>query len=419
MSGLGNVLTGFIGGAAGGMVAIGGVQRLREKREAVRRRKENSETPSEEPAHTGSGASGGPGSSGGPVVPRPREAADASPALDALTARVTGAETALSAQQERLDQFAVRFDRVLGKAAKNPSAERDEPVIAFAAYLRDIDEAGFDPEAPAATAEQRAAHLAAREAAEKAEHWLARTGDENRAREIHTAIGEGRKALIRLDAMRRGRPVPLAALDEAALTGFVDAAAAPYTEDRFRWAGKGSAEIFLDRPAHGRPALAELRQTGGKGLVSVYQHEKTDRTVRRLSHDLLERPERPVLYLVLRPEATHLEFKGDAAWRATVVDPEGLPETAPVLSGRGPAAFRHRLGALTVTVQGTGDAKFSFYPDCTCDDVCDEEEHWRGRPFAWFDGAFRQDVELRPERGLLIVTTYAATLWSIEAAAGH
>lgn len=415
MSGLGNVLTGFIGGAAGGLVAIGGVQRLREKRAAVRRRKESPEAASEEPAHTGSHDGAAPGRP-------PADIADSSDISDFsdIAARLAEAEAnladaalALSAQQERLAAFAHRFDRVMGKAARSPAGERDEPVVVFAAFLRDIDETGFDPGGEDATPEQRAAHRAARDAADRAEHWLGRTGDKDRVRQIHAAVGEGRKALIRLDALRRGRAVPLAYLDPAELTGFVDAAAAPYTEDRFRWEGRTAAEFLLDRPRYGKPVLVEVRREGGKSTVTVVENEKTDRTMRQVqSHPMF--PDDAVLHLMVRPEVTHFSVQAGVPWTVTVVDVAAIPVTGDSLSGRGPAMFRDRVGARRVTIQGTDSAAFRFYPDCKCKDLCKVTEHWSGVSLASFTGPFRQDVGLPGARGVLVVQTKPKTLWSLD-----
>lgn len=415
MSGLGNVLTGFIGGAAGGIVAIGGVKRLREKRDAVRRRKETPDTASEEPAHTGStdlaGRRGATPASG-----------ESQYMLASIAARLADAETNLAAaakalgdQEARLVGFEARFDRVLGKAAKNPGTapERDEAVVAFAAFLREIDETGFDPEAKDATGEQRVAHRAARDAADRAEHWLGRTGEKDRARQIHTAVGEGRKALIRLDALRRGRPVPLAHLDQAELAGFVDAAAAPYTEDRFRWEGRAAGEFLLDRPVPGRPVLVEVRRKSGKTTMRVIQNEKTDRTVRQVEADFMGTDDLSH-HLMVKPETTHLALDGGTPWTVTVVDVQQVPKTGVPLSGRGGAVFRHR-GRSKVTVQGTGSAAFRFYPDCKCGgDGCKVYDHIAGTPIATFNGPFRQDLTLPGGRGTIVMRAQAGVLWSLD-----
>ena len=402
MSGLGNVLTGFIGGAAGGIVAIGGVQRLREKRESVRRRKETPEPASEEPAHTGSSEVRKAGA-------RPAASGD-------VEARLARVEAGLAAQGLVQTRFEERFERVMGKAAKRPgaAAERDEPVVAYAAFLREIDETGFDPKAAGAGEAQRAAYRAAREAAEKAEHWLGRTGDKRREREVYAAVGEGRKALIRLDALRRGRPVPLEYADPARLSGFLDAGAAPYTEDRFRWKGRGDGEFLLDRPRPGAPVLVEVRWTrDGSNYMKILENEKTDRTVRQVGSQL-DLEQKPLLYFVPAPEVTHLAVEGAARWTVTVVDTGSLPETAASLSGRGAAAYRHALGECEVTVQGTGDAQFVFYPDCDCEDVCADGSHWCGTRLGDFRKAFRQDLKLPRAHGVLVVETGPKTLWSLD-----
>jgi hypothetical protein len=415
MSGLGNVLTGFIGGAAGGIVAIGGVKRLRERREAVRRRKETPDAASEEPAHTGS--------------PDTAELSGAAPAgaetqymIGSMAARLAEAEanlaaaaTALSAQEARLARFEARFDRVMGGSAPLPgvTADREEPVVAFATFLREIDETGFDPEARGATAEQRAAYRAAREAADRAESWLGRTGDADRARQIHAAVGEGRRALIRLDALLKGRPVPLAYTDPGELSGAVDAAATPYTGDRFGWEGEGANEFLLDRPEHGRPVLLEVRRGTATDTVLVVQSEKTDRTVRQVTSDYMGLDGSLVLYLMVPPMVTHIAVQGRGRWTVNAVDTSRLPKDGGPLSGVGAAVFRHRSGRSKVTLQGTDSANFQFYKDCKCSGVCKIYEHSSGTRVAAFTGAFRQDVVLPGGRGVIVVQT-AGARWSVD-----
>ncbi|TLS41210.1 hypothetical protein FE633_37605 [Streptomyces montanus] len=76
-----------------------------------------------------------------------------------------------------------------------------------------------------------------------------------------TALRDGRAAMIRLDARRHGRPVPIDALPPAAdpgrprpLTG---------TGERHLSIGYGDAktEVLIDDPEPGRPALVEADAT--------------------------------------------------------------------------------------------------------------------------------------------------------------
>ncbi|MFE4423428.1 hypothetical protein [Streptomyces sp. NPDC056817] len=83
-----------------------------------------------------------------------------------------------------------------------------------------------------------------------------------------TALRDGRAAMIRLDARRHGRPVPIDALPPAAgpgrprpLTG---------TGERYVYTGKGfgETEVLIDRPEPGRPALVEADVTRGEDETS-------------------------------------------------------------------------------------------------------------------------------------------------------
>ncbi|MGX1480482.1 UNVERIFIED_CONTAM: hypothetical protein RKD50_009290 [Streptomyces canus] len=78
-----------------------------------------------------------------------------------------------------------------------------------------------------------------------------------------TALRDGRAAMIRLDARRDGRPVPIDALPPAADPGRQRALTGTCERHVSTGFGDGKTEVLIERPEAGRAALLEADVTGG------------------------------------------------------------------------------------------------------------------------------------------------------------
>lgn len=288
---------------------------------------------------------------------------------------------------------------------------RDEATIALAEYRRQLDDVSFAPEADGVTSAMRAEHYAAVDAVARASSWVAQTGP-TRDKEIYAAIGAGRKALIRLTAMLEHRPVPQPLLTADELSGFVNAATDVHTGDRFRWEGDGDAEFLLDRPASGKPVLLEVASLGQPDQeVKATQIERTDRTLEE--HYRGTARSGSVYRDMVSTDITHMRITANSSWQARVIQAYELPPMERVTTGRGEAWFRHTLGAVKIAVQGTEGGSLRFVPDCTCKGVCTKYDHCSVKGLDYFSGAFRRDLILPRRTGMLHVSMYRKSVWSI------
>jgi hypothetical protein len=342
-----------------------------------------------------------------------------------LAEKVSAHETRLNALATKAaehDALVARVAALEAQLAKVTSLDhagsvqiRDEPTIALAEYRRQLDDVAFAPEADGVTSAMRAEHLAAVDAADRGASWLGRFGEAGRDKEIYAAIGAGRKALIRLAAMRERRPVPMELLSEKELSGYRNAKSDVHTEDRFRWEGTGNAEFLLDRPEFGKPVLVEVVVAGKfESNVEVEQVQRTDRTLRVVDTDRLHTWESRSRHLLVDPEATHLRLTADSSWRVRIVQPDELPPIELETTGQGEACFRHTLGGKKVTVQGTEGGSMIFIPDCDCADTCTDHKHSHLDVYGWRrSGAFREDTTLPVGAGVLYMAMEKKSVWSI------
>lgn len=337
-----------------------------------------------------------------------------SEAVSAVIAQLKSHDARLDDLSARVDAVEARLIRVAAAGGGTaPGGARDEAALALAEYRRQLDEDVFQPEAAGVTSAMRAERLAAVDAAERAASWLGRSG-RNRDKEIYAAIGAGRRALIRLAAMRAHRPVPMPLLTAAELSGYLDVAADVHTEDRFRWEGDGDAEVLLDRPVFGKPVLVEVAPVGRRFHdLKITQVQRTDRTVKDGRTTELYGP-RMVYRHILGPDITHLRIAAKSSWRVLVIPFDELPPLAGETTGRGEACFRHTQGAKRATIQGTKGGSVGFVSDCDCADRCTEYTH---RGFSTISSAgsgdFRVDVVLPSESGVLYMAMNKDSVWSI------
>ncbi|WP_033352390.1 hypothetical protein [Kitasatospora aureofaciens] len=124
----------------------------------------------------------------------------------------------------------------------------------LAAVLVDPGAATLDP---AAAGEYRRARTALDRAAE-----AARGLEPDRFRRVLAAVGTGRAALLRLEAMLAGRPVPLELITPEELAKAEWEHRPGLTSDRYYYEGRGPAEILVDRPEPGQPTLLDITVEG-------------------------------------------------------------------------------------------------------------------------------------------------------------
>jgi hypothetical protein len=341
--------------------------------------------------------------------------------MSRLTAAVSGIVAQLKSHDSRLDDLTARVDALEARLIQTTTSgrdtgrgpARDEAALALAEYQRQLDEDAFQPEGKDVTSAMRAERRAAVDAADRAASWLRKSG-RNRDKEIYAAIGAGRKALIRLTALREHRPVPMPLLTAAELSGYVDVAADVHTEERFRWEGAGDAEILIDRPVFGKPVLVEFAAVGRRfHELHITQVQRTDRILGDRGTTELWGP-RMVFREMVGPEITHLRITAKSSWRLRVVPFDELPPLADETTGRGEACFRHTLGDRTVTIQGTVRGAVEFVPDCDCADVCAVYRHKSFDAIGHTGhGDFREDLTLPRENGMLYMKVDDGSLWSI------
>ncbi|MEY9928914.1 hypothetical protein ABH926_003554 [Catenulispora sp. GP43] len=340
-------------------------------------------------------------------------------AVDTLVERLETYEARIEELTENVKALTEKVATLEARLVKATTADvgfelvpiRDEATIALAEYRRQLDDVPFSPEADGVTPAMRAEHYAAADAVARAASWVAQSGP-SRDKEIYAAIGTGRKALIRLTAMLERRPIPMPLLTADELSGHVNAATDVHTGDRFRWEGDGDAEFLVDRPVPGKPVLLEVVSLGERHLeLNVVQVERTDRKLEE--HRSGSAGRGLVFRKMARPEVTHLRITGSGSWRARVVQPDELPPMERVTTGQGEAWFRHTLGARKVAIQGAEGGSLEFVPDCTCRGICTNYDHCTPKALTYYSGEFREDRTLPRKNGMLSVSMYPKSVWSV------
>lgn len=337
-------------------------------------------------------------------------------AVSALTEQLEFCESRLNALTAKIDALEARLvkaDATSADEVGNLALIRDEATIALAEYRRQLNDVAFELEDGGVTSAMRTEHRAAVDAVDRAASWIERSG-ETRGREIYAAIGAGRKALIRLAAMREHRPVPMPLQIADELSGYINVATDVHTEDRFRWEGVGNAEFLLDRPEFGKSVLVEVIPVGKLlGYLQITLIQRTDRNLKEIDSDTLSIP-KTVYHEMVPPTVTHLCIAGEAPWRARVIQFDELPPIDDVVTGRDEACFRHTLGAKTVTMQGMGGGRATFVADCDCTDTCNEYRHSAFISIGLNgSGDFREDVTLPATNRVLYMNMEPGSFWSI------
>ncbi|MBC2900107.1 hypothetical protein [Streptomyces cupreus] len=230
-----------------------------------------------------------------------------------------------------------------------------------------------------------------------------------------TALRDGRAAMIRLDARRQGRPVPIDALPPAPeasrplpLTG---------TGERHVSTGHGDGrtEVLIDRPEPGRPALLEAEVTGGGNFIvqTVTRTEELTGTGDSLLSIIDEYHGRRYL----PADATHLRVitdnsSDDHRWSTRIAPLSAATPLAAEHRGHGDEVLHHSGGPALLTVQFQTDSGWQVRYLCQClrgwrDCDCRPPAWPKDTPGDWGDGVSglgdgRRTLRL-PRSGFLVV----------------
>jgi hypothetical protein len=287
----------------------------------------------------------------------------------------------------------------------------DSLSIAVAELERQLDALEFNPEAEGVTADMRGLYSRARAAGVDASNAMPHR------KYVLPALARGRDALVRLDAMRNNRPVPLENLSRAELRAVGASATLAATDERFAWKGKRKpTEFLLDRPESGRPTLVRVSATGGGYVhVTVAAVERTAERIRDHTHAYVGG--NGLTYAMIPAAATHLRVEptDSTTWAISALPHDLLPTTDSAMHGKGPKAFHHRRGSVPVVLQAQGGGgNVMFYADCDCREHCEDESmHREGLSgLGTATKEYRESGKLPEKAGVIIVDIEGT--WSLD-----
>ncbi|MEU5599729.1 hypothetical protein [Streptomyces sp. NPDC020298] len=184
-----------------------------------------------------------------------------------------------------------------------------------------------------------------------------------------TALRDGRAALIRLDARRHGRPVPIDALMPVAPDRPRPAVAGTGERHVMTGEGDGRTEFLIDRPEPGHPALLEVDATD-EGYFSVTAVTRTeDRTDTDQDPLCVDDAYHGRRYL--DGDRTHLRVDSSYSspgrrWSIRVLPLSAATVLAPEHPGHGDDVLRHTGGPALLTVQFQTDRGWEVRYVCPC-----------------------------------------------------
>ena len=243
---------------------------------------------------------------------------------------------------------------------------------------------------------------------------------------VRRALGEGRAALVRLDARLHGRPVPIDSL--LPLLGQEGPVAPePYSGERFHYTGGGeslpAADFLIDWPEPGRPAIVQLvaADLGLLGVTPVTRTGSRTRTEGFLLNWIGPYDGR----VMLRPGPTHLKLTGSEAgdWSLRLLPPDAAEDLRSDVVGRCDTVLAHRSDdPVRLTFQVLGNQYWEVAFSCACGREeedrlhcpCDEPDEDGYLPVKKICGSGEsRDVLVVPRRGLVTVKVDGECTWTI------
>lgn len=244
-----------------------------------------------------------------------------------------------------------------GHPSRHPElpASLEEAITSFGEELRDLDVGPRN-----ATAEILADYRSALDAYERAA-----SGPDGPS--VQAALRAGRTALIRLDARSAGRPVPMDALPPPERGRRGRPVPETATGERFLTTGTGAgvADVLIDRPEPGRPALLEMAAAGRGGLIV----NAVVRTEEELSSEEIFSNWESAYHgrRLLRPAPTHLQIETTSArqrWSARVQPLSAAESLKGETRGSGDDVLYYGGGPAVLTFQI--ETRYSWAVDFEC-----------------------------------------------------
>lgn len=224
-------------------------------------------------------------------------------------------------------------------------------------FGEELDGLSFDPAGPEANADNVRDYRLALDAYDQAKVASADSA-------ALAALQDGRRALIRLDARRNGRPVPIDALP--ALDTATPVHVPTGTGERFLTVGEGpgESEILIDRPEPGRPAIIEVMNSGEGNTVVTPVIRTADRfeTLEFIVNAINDYRGRHLV----PPEVTHLkiETRWNQTWAVRVHPLSAAKPLERECHGVGHEVLTYTGGPALLTVQVRSNESWMVLFDC-------------------------------------------------------
>ncbi|MEY9871176.1 hypothetical protein ABH931_000641 [Streptacidiphilus sp. MAP12-33] len=189
---------------------------------------------------------------------------------------------------------------------------------------------------------------------------------EQRAGLVREAVGRGRAALIRFEAVRSGRPVPLELVSRDELRGTRTERFRNITDERFLYRGRGRGEFLLDPPEAGAPALLDVTFRGEGPFKLEHVRRTAAGSARRARVDIWRGAYQGTQ--LVGPDVTHLavDCAGEDEWSVRVLPLTQARPLTTTARGRGPEVLRCEQtghGLLTVQLLRSGHGSVQFVED--------------------------------------------------------
>jgi len=233
-------------------------------------------------------------------------------------AQATEAVTGAGADRGAATAEAVRRGLAELQALGNRQQESSALTKVVREFQQQLDAISFDPDQADPTGPALAEYREAQDAlaAATVEHAGATAG---RRKRVLAALGRGRAAVIRFEALRAGRPVPLELITRDELSAGQPERHRNSTEERFLFQGTGDGEFLLDLPEPGTPAILDVTVRGDGNFQLDYVRRTVAGSSRHRKVDAWQGEYRG--REIVGPDVTHLAITaaGQNTWSIRVL----------------------------------------------------------------------------------------------------